>query len=60
MTDQITEVILQWLIKDCLVFPQRKKRKSGVKSPPVPETEVLTVDTYSAEKEEKKEWIEMR
>ena len=60
MTDQVTETILLQLIKDCLVKPQRKKRTSGIKSPPVPETEVFTVDTYSAEKEEKKEWIEMR
>ena len=51
----ITEQLLQEILTESLVLPQRKVTKL----PPTAE-DVFFVDQLSIEKEEKREWIEIR
>jgi len=53
--DEITEQLLQEILKESLVLPQRKATKLA----PTAE-DVFFVDQLSIEKEEKREWIEIR
>lgn len=46
------------MLKDCLQIPKRSKGK--ISPPPLPDQDVYTVDSYSIDREEKKEWIEIR
>ena len=53
--DVITEQLLQEILTESLVLPQRKVTKLA----PTAE-DVFFVDQLSIEKEEKREWIEIR
>lgn len=59
MADTITEELMRQLVADCVAVPKRQKMKTP---PPVlPDADVYSVvDQFSIEKEEKKEWIEIR
>lgn len=59
MAEKITESILEQLIQESLAVPQRSK-STGKTPPPLVDTDVYTVDQYSIDREEKKEWIEIR
>lgn len=58
MTDKITDLLIEQLVQESLQLPTRQKYRS---KPPQPvEADVYNVDQYSIEKEEKREWIEIR
>lgn len=55
--DKLTDLILAQIVEECLVLPKRGKQRTPPPALPEPDTSSLM---DSVEREEKKEWIEIR
>ena len=56
--DRVTDQILQLLLEECVHVPKRAKVQPA--GPPMPEHDVYSVDQCSLEREERREWVEIR
>lgn len=56
--DRVTDQILHLLLEECVLVPKRAKVKAA--GPPMPEHDVYSVDQCSLEREERREWVEIR
>ena len=59
LLEKITNDVMKDLIYDCVAVPERKKQDDSGKDSQA-NHDVYLIDQLQSEKEEKKEWIELR